>query len=185
VSRLRHLPFHKVAVVCAVAFALSFAVLASARDGGANIGGLAGPQRSDLLKAAYNGGPPPVVKAEKGMTAPVENAAAGASPATPKVACWDMVGDKRVGAARKPRDCGLVPRDSTYGNYLTGFRWTKWKATWGRGRGASYRLWPDIIVRLGTPRRVCGGRFFTRAHVHFVGGGRRYWPDRSYPLRSC
>lgn len=106
-----------------------------------------------------------------------------ATAATPKVACWDMTGETRVAARRKPRECGLSPR-STAGNYLIGARWSRWTRRGARGRGASFRLWGDVAVRLFAPRRVCGGRFFTRARVHYVGGGAA-WPDRTYRLRSC
>jgi hypothetical protein len=103
----------------------------------------------------------------------------------PKVACFDLSTNRLRGYLSHPKECWLKPRWSGFGNVLTGARWSSWGMSAAAGRGASYRLWADIEVRLSAPRRACGTTLFTRALVHYVGGGDEYWPDKTYTLRTC
>jgi hypothetical protein len=120
------------------------------------------------------------------VTVPFGSAVAGAAVSgAPRVACFDVTGRKLDGFFSRPRTCGLVPVRSGYGNRLMDGRWSSWGSGSARGRGASYRLWSDIRVHLFAPKRVCGTRLFTKASVHYVGGGQKYWPDKTYTLKTC
>lgn len=115
------------------------------------------------------------------------NAAASAR-ATPKVPCFgtNFELDEPLTFRTRPKTCSLVPKDSSdWGNGLMQMRWSSWTGKEARGRGASYRLWSDIQVRLSAPKRVCGRLVFTRAKVVYVGGGEEYWPDKVYALKTC
>jgi hypothetical protein len=119
--------------------------------------------------------------------------------ATPKAPCWNVRGDARASAAVRPKSyCTLVPTKKSSdvnidepgsltkgGNILLGFKWSTWGAKSARGRGASYRLWAEIKVKLYAPKNTCGGRYFTRARVVYVDGDRKYWPTTRYALKVC
>src|SRR5690348_4760592 len=90
----------------------------------------------------------------------------------PKVPCWgtNFELDEPLTFRARPKTCSLVPRKAgEYGHGLMQMRWSSWGSTEARGRGAAYRLWSDIQVRLSAPKRVCGRLVYTRAKVVFVG----------------
>jgi hypothetical protein len=104
--------------------------------------------------------------------------------ATPRVACWNQTADTVVDRSRRPTECGLRPRNQPLNNYLMSFDWSRWGQRRAVGRGGSFRLWADVTVRLSRPRRVCGGRYFTKARIRYHGSSTTSFPT-GYRLRNC
>jgi hypothetical protein len=120
-----------------------------------------------------------VVTLTASLSQPVN--AGDSSQPTPKVACWDMRGETRLRIGRHPRECGLLRPRGGVSHYLIGVSWRKWTRDEARGRGASFRNWPKVRIRLYAPRRRCGSVFFSRVRVRLLGSDR----VETYRLRNC